>query len=108
MTATMTITDNDWTIDVLTDQWADEEDAKVARACANAQYAWLILNTRQRLADLGMPGWSYGGISGSFSGPATNRPDIYDTILGLITESIDYVADNIGEIRADAQTTAQA
>ncbi len=105
MTATMTITDTEWAIDGLTEQWADAETAAMARACADAQYAWLILNTHQRLADLGLPGWYYdGGISGSFSGPATSSVDTYATILGLITESIDYVTDNLGEIRADATT----
>lgn len=102
-TMTMTISSPEWTIEGMTAGWADEETPEVARAAADQQYAWLILNTnrylRERNSDL--RGWSFDGTTGSFSGPATNWSGVPDTIEGLMMVATDYVCEIIDDIRKE-------
>jgi hypothetical protein len=101
MAPTMTISDKEWTRESMYAGWREEEPTEVAAAAADCQYAYLILNTRRSLADRQMPGWTFDGVAGAFTGPATNWSNLLDNVLSLITESIDDTVDRLEEIRAE-------
>jgi len=88
----MTLTDPEWTLTETARGFADDETPTVARAAADAVYAWLVNNTAQRL-----PGWAY--ADGSFTGPA--RADALDAVLSLIVEANDHVIGWLPELRTE-------
>lgn len=96
----MTITDPEWTIKAMQETWAEDETPEVAIDAANSQYAWLILNTRARLAERDLRGWSF--TDGGFTGPASSWSNIPEMLTALISDSVDYVIEHLDEIRKDA------
>lgn len=95
----ITITSPDYTIESFRAEWADDASLTPAQvdACADAEYAWLVLSTRDR-----MRGWSFTG--GAFTGPA--QADAITIIGELLIAATDHVLANFEEIIAEADDRA--
>lgn len=91
----ITISSPEFTIEGMRANWADDPSLSAAEiaACANAEYAWYVINVGER-----MRGWSF-GVGGTFTGPARN--DAVMEILDLRSDAADYVVERLYEIKAD-------
>lgn len=93
------ITGEEFTIEYMRSDWADDTSMSPAEinAAADLEYAWLTNNTHEK-----MRGWSYTGTG--FSGPA--RPDAVSLIFDLQVEATDYVIEHLDELRAEVAAEA--
>lgn len=89
------IKSTEWTIEGFRALWADDATLTPAQvdACADAQYAYLVLSVRDH-----MRGWNFGPEG--FTGPA--RADAISEIMNIVTKAVDYVIAHLAEIKAEA------
>lgn len=85
----------EWTIEGFKGEWADDWTLTPAQvsACADTQHAFLVNETSAMIR-----GWSYTGAG--FAGPLRNN-DVIGKIMTLLGASIDFVVDNLDEIKAE-------
>ena len=101
MVTIITINSQDFTIETMRAEWAEDAELSAAEVTefANEEYAWLVLHTGETLR-----GWTYTGDG--FTGPA--RTDAVEMVLQLMSDATDAVLAMADEIKADVAAEAQA
>ena len=97
---TMALQNSEWTRMEIAICWADDESltAEQIEDCADSELAFIINNLPSYL-----PGWSYDGRSGTFTGTfRRNGVDVMGQIMQIICDAVDHVVEHLDEIKAEA------